>query len=388
MKKNVKFLYIMTFIIVMCIPHLLFLVCKNFVDTNNYENREFYSAPIVGETPYTEFASKFESYYNDRLPFRNQLISLINNIGYFVFKDTTGDQVMIGKDDWLFIEDPLQGNAKANYLGDGMLSDEELKAIADNLVANEKVLNENGMEFVIFVSPNKSRVYPEYMPDYMGEPAKEYQFKQILEYLKANTDLRIVYDYEDIMAGKEALKGQLKLNMSAGIANDDIHVYNKVDTHWNNVGAYIGTASLLKELGVNVPDISELTIKPIPNETSDLGGMLHMKNYFIDKEMNYDVSGYDTNDVKELEFDEKDVFSYTSSAPDDRSVYILRDSFGTAMAPYMGANFKNVYFKHQSYYSWDNLMEVNPDVFVFETVERAASYTFLKLNVLDNGSSK
>ena len=129
MKKSVKFLYIMTFIIVMCIPHLLFLVCKNFVDTNNYENREFYAAPVIGQTPYTELSSTFESYYNDRIPFRNQLISLINNVGYFVFKDTTGDQVMIGKDGWLFIEDPLQGNAKANYLGEGCSQKMNLRAL-------------------------------------------------------------------------------------------------------------------------------------------------------------------------------------------------------------------------------------------------------------------
>ena len=374
MKKSVKFLYIMTFIIVMCIPHLLFLVCKNFVDTNNYENREFYAAPVIGQTPYTEFSSTFESYYNDRIPFRNQLISLINNVGYFVFKDTTGDQVMIGKEGWLFIEDPLQGNAKANYLGEGMLSEDELKGIANNLLGNEKVLNDNGIEFVIFVSPNKSRVYSEYMPSYMGEPAEDYQLKQILDYLSANTDLRIVYDYEELMAGKEELGG--------------IHLYNQVDTHWNNVGAYIGCASLMKELGVNVPDISELNIEPIPNDVSDLGGMLHMKNYFMDKEVNYKVTGYETNSVKELEFDEKDVLSYSSDAPDDRKIYIYRDSFGTAMGPYMGANFKNVYFKHQSYYSWDNLMSEKPDVFVLETVERAASHMFAKLNVLDNSASQ
>lgn len=382
MKKNIKTLYILTFVIIICLPHLFFLVCKNFVDTNNYENREFYEAPIVGQTPYTEFPDKFEQFYNDRIPFRNQLISLINGIGYFAFKDTTGNQVMIGKDGWLFIEDPMQGNAKANYLGEDLMNEDELRTLADNLLRNEQILKDSGIEFVIFVSPNKSRVYPEYMPEYMGGPAEEYQLKQILDYLRENTDLRIVYDFDDIMVGKDKLKGKRAGELD--VENPDIHVYNKVDTHWNNVGAYIGAAALLEELGISVPDITELSIEPIANSSSDLGGMLHLRNYFIDTEENYKVSGYDMHDVNEIEFDNNDVLSYTSAAPDDRTVYICRDSFGLAMAPYVGANFQKVYFKHQNYYSADNLKEVNPDVFVLETVERAARYTFESFNVLDN----
>lgn len=364
MKKSVKTLYIVTFVLIICLPHLIFFLCRNFVDTNNYENREYYESPIVGVTPYTEFAGKFESFYNDRIPFRNQLISMINNISYFVFKDTTGDQVMIGKDGWLFIEDPMQGNAKANYLGEGLLTEEELKAIADNLLANEKFLNDKGIEFIIFISPNKSRVYPEYMPEYMGEPAEKYQLQQILDYLRANTDLRIVYDYDDIMTAK-------------GKLNPDYLLFHKADTHWNNLGAYVGASSLMRELGIDVRDVSDISIEEVPGDASDLGGMLHMKNCFLKTDVDYRLSGYDTNEVTELEHDGNDVLSYVSNAPDDRTIYVCRDSFGLAMAPYVGANFKKVYFKHQNYYSVDNLNEICPDVFVLETVERAANFTLL-----------
>lgn len=383
MKKNVKILYIITFVCILILPHLFFLVCKNYIDTNNYENRQFAKAPVIGKTPYTEFSSEFEQFYNDRIPFRNQLISLINGISYFAFRDSTGEQVMIGKDGWLFIEDPMQGNAKANYLGEDLLSEEELKSLADNLIQNERVLNEKGIEFVIFVAPNKNRVYSEYMPGNMGEPAEEYQLKQITDYLKNNTNLRIVYSYDAIMDGKNALKGKQPADTKRD--DSDIHVYNKVDTHWNNVGAYIGSATLLKELGIDIPNITELDIKSIPNTSSDLGGMLHLQKYFVNTEEDYDVSGYNSNDATELEFDKNDVLSYSSKASDDRTVYIYRDSFGLAMAPFVGANFQKTYFKHYNFYSYDNLESVNPDVFVLETVERSARNAFETFDVLKPG---
>ena len=370
MKKRTITLYIITFVVIMCLPHLIFLVCRNLVDTTNYENRALYEAPVPGETPYKELPSTFESFYNDRLPFRNQLIALNNNIGYFIFGSTTGDRVMIGKDGWLFIEDKNQGNAVTNYNGKDTINDEELAQLAANLMRNKKIIEKAGMEFVIFVSPNKNRVYSEYMPDYMGKPAEQYQLKQIIEYLRANTNLRIVYDLDDIMEAK------------ATLADRDIHVYNKVDTHWNNVGAYAGTKALLRELGIDMPDITELTITSKPNERCDLGGMLHLKDYFINKEVDYEVSGYETNSMEELEFDENDVISYTSNASDDRVVYVCRDSFAEAMGPYLGSQFKKVYMKHQNYYTVDDLEKVKPDVFVLETVERGAYFTFTAFDVL------
>ena len=370
MKKKTVILYIVSFVIVMCLPHLLFAACRNFVDTANYENRSLYEAPVIGQTPYKDLPSSFESFYNDRLPFRNQLIALNNSIGYFVFGATTGDRVMIGKDGWLFIEDKNQGNAVTNYNGKDTINDEELAALAENLVRNQKIIEDAGMEFVIFVSPNKNRVYSEYMPDYMGEPATQYQLKQIIEYLRANTDLRIVYDYDEIMQAKDTLEDR------------GIHVYNKVDTHWNNVGAYAGAMALLKELGIDMPDIESLSFEPVENDASDLGGMLHLKDYFMDKEVNYAVSGYETNSMEELAFDEDDVISYQSQAPDARTVYVCRDSFAKAMGPYLGSQFKKVYMKHQNFYNVNDLLSVDPDVFVLETVERGAYFAFTEFNVL------
>jgi len=367
MKKRISYLYIATFIVFMCLPHLIFTLCRNCIDTNNYENRAYYEAPVVGKTNYKDFARTFESFYNDRIPFRNQFIALNNNLNYFLFHSTTGDQVLIGKDGWLFIEDVTQGNQLANYRGEDLLNDEELKELADNMTQNADFIESKGAKFIVFVSPNKSRVYSEYMPDFMGEPAKEYQLKQILEYLKENTDLTIVYDYDEIMSTKDKLSDR------------NIPVYHKVDTHWNYVGAYAGAKALLEAFDKDMPDISELSLEPIPNTEADLGGMLHMKDYFIDTEVNYEVKGYEENGVVNTADDNGgyEVISYSSKAADDRTVYVYRDSFARSMGKYLGSQFANVYMRHHNTYTLGDFEKVNPDIFVFETTERGAAYEMM-----------
>lgn len=363
-KRNI-ILYTILFAVVICLPHAFFLMAKNHLDTGNYENRALYEAPVIGQTPYNELTHDFEDYYNDHLPFRNQLIAINNTLNYVLLGATTGDQVLIGKDGWLYIKDVTQGNQLANYAGEGLLSEEELKQIADNMVSNRDFIEGQGREFVIMISPNKSRVYPEYMPDYMGEPAEEYQLKQIIDYLMANTDLRIVYDLDEIMKTKEELYDR------------QIPVYHKVDTHWNNVGAYAGAKALLSELGKEMPDITTLDISQIPNTEADLGGMMHMTGYFMDTEVNYEVSGYEDNNAT-IELDDNDniaVISYRSDAPDQRSLYMYRDSFAKSMGRYIASQFSYLYMRHMNTYTLQDMEAVDPDIFVFETVERGAAYT-------------
>ena len=53
---------------------------------------------------------------------------------------------------------------------------------------------------------------------------------QIVEYLKTNTDIRVVYPYEELMRFKEKYP--------------DEPLYYHLDTHWNELGAYIGAKAL------------------------------------------------------------------------------------------------------------------------------------------------
>lgn len=377
MKQRIQTTYIIIFAIIICLPNILGYIFRGSLDNGNYENRELSKMPHVAESGITAYPKDFENFYNDHLPFRNELIELNNRINYYLFDSTMSDSVLIGKDKWLFIKDKMQGNAIDNYTGADILSDDELREIADNIQYNNKLLGENGIELVIMISPNKSRVYSEYMPDYLGEPSDEYAVRQVVDYLLTNTDVKIVYDYQDMITAKSELANKDE-------NPKDILLYHKADTHWNNAGAYVGAAALAKCLGVEMPALSskQVHINAIRNESADLAAMLHMSSDFIDNESDYEITGYGDNNVRNVQNVFNEVIEYRSDAKDDRCIYICRDSYATAMGPYIGSQFARVYMRHHDTYSVQDLADVSPDVFVYEVVERSAVY---KLRNFDAG---
>lgn len=205
------------------------------------------------------------------------------------------------------------------------------------------------------------------MPDRFETPADNYRVLQIVNYLKENTDLRVVYPYEELMSVKEYL---------------DDNIYYKTDTHWNQIGGYVGAAALLKELGINMPSIEDdrIHITKINNRAGDLASMLHLLKELTFADFDYQVDGYETHNVQNLEEDFNTVFRYVADNADPRKLYVRRDSFSTAMAPYIGSQFNESYFRYSNTYSYEDFAEQHPDVYVYETVERLA-YTLKDFSI-------
>lgn len=70
------------------------------------------------------------------------------------------------KNGWLFYNGIQDGNPIACYKGEDRLIDEQLANIAATLVTSRDNLLKEGIEFVIFIAPNKERIYQEDMPSY------------------------------------------------------------------------------------------------------------------------------------------------------------------------------------------------------------------------------
>lgn len=353
-KKAGRIIFLFSFFAVLCCGWLLWFPLRGMMDTTNRENRELHKLPpLTSPEEYREFPKKLEWYLDDYAPFRNQLITLNNGIDYFLFGEGN-DRAAAGKDGWLFYCDSSDGNPIACYQGGNLLMDVHLQQIAENCLRQRDFLAERGIEFVIFVAPNKERMYPEYMPDRYGPPAETYQALQIVNYLREHTDLRVVYPYDELMAAKAALPEE---------------IYYKTDTHWNLIGGYVGAKALLRELGIELPDLSEVTITPAGEKDGDLAHSLGLEPFL--KSTEYTVEGYDTHGAESLgDFD--DVYAYRAENADPRKFYAVRDSFFVSMLPYVQSQFNESWTKYHHNYLYDDFAEQKPDIFVYETVERYA----------------
>lgn len=358
-KKFGQVIILAAFIIVICFSWLFWILLEKYADSTNYENREFAARPRLTVDSYKTYSDEYEEYFNDGIPFRNNLITINAAIDYFVFNRSANTKVVVGKDNWLFYTYVVDGveDSIGDYQGTNLLSEEELETMAQNCLEIQTFLNEQGKEFIIFIAPNKERIYRDKMPQQYGAPAETYRALQVVEYLRNNTDIRVVYPYDELMQAKESLEE---------------NIYYKTDTHWNKIGAYVGATALMRELGIEMPDIlsDEVTITTGNNRSGDLANMLNLKKQLTYADHEYTVEGYDAHNVETIEpgLETADIFH--AEGADQRKIYVCCDSFAGYMSSYIGSQFTDTYIRHRNTYTYEVFVEQNPDIFVYETVER------------------
>ena len=72
--KKAKLIFVLFFLALM-LPGILFLLLSGHIDTENHENRAYAEYPETSELweNYENYTSELEAFYNDRIPFKNQL---------------------------------------------------------------------------------------------------------------------------------------------------------------------------------------------------------------------------------------------------------------------------------------------------------------------------
>ena len=364
--KRKQIVTVLIFLILITGVLPLWMVLRNHVDHENYEKRELAELPMLSISTISQFPGQFEEYINDHLPFRNQLIRAYNLMDYYIFHTSDSDRVVIGDEGWLFYSDVKDGDSIAAYKGQNLLTDEQLEKIADNLTRSRDNLQKEGIEFAVFIPPNRERMYPEYMPGFYGDPAPDYPVMQICQYLRTHTDIQVIYPYEELLEAKEQLK-------------DRAQICYKTDTHWTRLGAYIGTRELLKCFNIDLPDYLDpsVTITESPAVTGDLADMLNLGSY-IDPGMEYDVEGVVSDSTQNTEWDFSGYIRYSSQEADPRKILILRDSFCSNMAPFIGTSFQESVMIHTKTYKNELVREEKPDIVVVEAAERRAPKQLLR----------
>lgn len=339
------------YIIIYILLYIAFPIFGSFFSSSNpnVENRNLAEHPDWNYKNFKEYPTDYEAYFNDHLPFRNQLIQTKNWFSYFVLKDSPSEKVVIGKNDWLFYEETV-----ADYKGNNYFSDKELEIIKKNLEEAKNYFSSKGIEFLVFIGPNKNAIYPEQMPDYYDEKPLS-RTDLLVQYLHDTTDVKVIYPKENLVSVKNE--------------NSELYLYYHLDTHWNFAGGYIGAKALLNELGVCLPPLSTLEVEYSGFSGVDLVNMMHLNKY-IRKDTDWLIKGYGEDNISHFSGEFINVWRYSSNVEDNRKIMICRDSFTSSMKDYIAASFQESIMPLHGYFKQDMIDEEEPDIFVYEVVER------------------
>lgn len=137
----------------------------------------------------SEYQTQLEGYLDEHYGFREPLVRLYNQFLFDFFRKTYTKEVVIGEDNWLYFEQHVN-----EYYGTEMYrwyhSKEEACADFDRearlMWKLRGVLQDYGIEFLVFMAPDKGFLYPEHLPDRERDTttvnAREYYSAKFDEY--------------------------------------------------------------------------------------------------------------------------------------------------------------------------------------------------------------
>lgn len=307
--------------------------------------------------------------------------SLAAKLFYPLGISTSPDQVIIGRDDWLYLGDQYDQTLSVHRRPPISSEVERGKQIGASSVAWDSYFSSKGVKlFRIMIGPNKGTIYPEHMPNW-AKPASP----NATDALIAGTGKILYVD--------------LRLPLLAAKENQSADLYYKTDTHWNNLGAGIAFRAFAQQVrgatpGLRWPSDSVYQLSGVvPRAGGDLANFLRLSASLSDSESIIHIqdlpvettqSDFDTKQVIHqggnpiIGSPNKPLLVQSVGALNNKRVLWLRDSFGSAMSPLMAATFSDVLQLHwgEAIKPGGRLVKLiedwEPDYVFFTVVERAS----------------
>ena len=311
------------------------------------ENRKLSKFPEIKKEDGSlnaDWAKEFDTYFSEHFGFRSDLVNAHNTMLDTVFGSSGEDDVIIGKDGWLYYS-----NTVDDYMGTDRMSDREIEDTAQTLKKMQEYAENNGTKLIFACVPNKNTIYPEYMPYNYLERTEESDLERL----------------EKVLSKESVNYCSLESILKEQKSTDSDILYHKEDTHWNNYGAYTAYNALFDLAGMDKIDIQKSGFSD--TWEGDLRKMLFPDSDKKDKQIDYDFTPT-YNYVGR--FRRLDDMLIRTAGNGKGNVLMFRDSFGEAILPYIAESCQTAVFSRAVPYKLDMIEKEHFDTVIVEIVER------------------
>lgn len=267
-----------------------------------------------------------------------------------------------GKNDWLFLGNAFHESVAKIKLAE-IPSPDLILHEHQRLVKITDTASKYKAQTVLVIGPDKSTIYPEYLPDAL-QPSPTRYLNFFLNKFKENPHL-IVYDPTPYLLANKASTGLL---------------YKRTDSHWNNKGAYFSYLGLAQLLQIQATNVSFQEGKSTGGDLIDIS---KLTNFPLHQGDAWDVIWKEkpTWTEQQITAEKNSPFGPSTliinyQALDNRTVWVIGDSFTIGLKPYFNATFHQVRYVGHWFNNIDFLAEEienakeKPDLIIIVRVER------------------
>ncbi len=204
-----------------------------------------------------------EKYINENLGLRSTLIRVNNQLNFSLYKKTSAEKVVIGKDNYLFEVNYILATTGQDYIGD-----DKINNLLNEAKQCQNILDSMSINMLFVFAPGKATYFEEHIPDrYMANKGSKTNYQEILHSCK-----KAGINYIDF--------NSWFLNMKDTTPHP---LFPKAGIHWTYYGMYLCADSLISkvetDLNQDIPEISlaKLEVSSEQRHTEyDLGNLLNL----------------------------------------------------------------------------------------------------------------
>jgi hypothetical protein len=323
-----------------------------------------------------KFPELFEAYYLDHFGLREWFTRYYKLLKYKL-GDSASENVTIGKNGYLFLGSIKNTKFQSeinNARNANLYSEKQLMNVARQMTALNVWLNEQGIEYVFVIAPNKSTIYFDQLPNYISRVNDKSATDQLFGYLREHTNVTVVDLRPRLIEEKEKYP-----------------LYYKTGTHWNFRGGNIAQYEIMRVIEKMFPgkispelysdDIFEFDVATDKVLEEQVGMNPEQPSYApypvfkpnMKKIRDYPPKIANLEELKNL----KKAIRTNVNADEKLNVVTFGDSFFIVLEPYFNRKFKHVTYMvgKVNYPSLKKCIDLEkPDIVIEEWVERNLPY--------------
>ena len=358
-------IYNILFIVLITCPLIMTLTGTGFDPTK--ENKDIKKFEEISTDNPKKILNEFTTYFNDHFAFKNSFLDVKSDFINKVFNGPfSTESAAIGEDNFLF------------YSKSGFIPHYTKRTNNDSLtlkwlsVKRKQHYNFCKKQNIIYLStifPDKHSIYPEKLPFFFksaikSEMSLEEKFNYKMKDNLWNLDLF------------EILKKKKDLEL----------IYRKMDTHWNDLGAYFGYEAIMNRLYLITRDSSCLPLKLTDYEKfttthtqRDLVKHIHPSQFFLENDSVLRIRKQRNTAEPYNCLICKNKISYASKNPQAKSklkLLFIGDSYGISCRKFFEDHFSEfIHFRYSPYelnlaFDTVQIKQFNPDIIIHGHVQR------------------